>query len=36
MLKRKKQHAHTNSIVVFKNTGHFARYLRGIIHEMVT
>ncbi len=34
MLRRKKQHAHKYSIVVFKTTEHFARYLRGIIHEM--
>ncbi len=34
MLTRKKQHAHKNSIVVFKTTDHFERYVSGIIHKM--
>jgi hypothetical protein len=34
VLTRKKQHAHKNSIVAFKNTDHFERYVSGIIHEM--
>jgi hypothetical protein len=34
MLTRKKQHTHKNSIVVFKTTEHFERYVSGIIHKM--